>query len=175
MKKTLAIIAIVMLASLSVVGCVNYTNTTSSSPTPTATPTATPAANADYNAYYTKIWEGSGFIVTQPFTKSINVRGNDIYMGIMKNATLANAIPMTVVQELTQSQAQAKQVYDNYVAAKQNEGFNLRSDWVAALTASIPGYTGVWVGQNGLQQFYVLYRYNPYVQSWEVTTEAGSY
>jgi hypothetical protein len=173
MKKTLAIIAIVMLASLSMVGCVNYTNTTSSSPTPTATPTATPAANADYSSYYTKTWQGSGFIVTQPFTQSTNVRGNDIYMGIMKNATLASTTPMTVVMELAKTEAQAKQVYDNYVSTQLNAGFTPRSDWIAALNASVPGYSGIWVGTYAQQQFYVLYRYNPYVQSWEVTTEAG--
>jgi hypothetical protein len=167
MKKTLAIIAIVMLASLSVVGCVSNTNTTSSSPTP--------AANADYSSYYTSTWQGTGFIVTQPFTKSTNVRGNDIYLGIMKNATLANAPPMTVVMELTTSEAQAKQVYDNYVATKLNEGLTLVPDQVAALNATVPGYNGIWVGQSGPQWFYALYRYNSNVQSWEVTTEAGSY
>ena len=96
-------------------------------------------------------------------------------MGIMKNATLANAPSMTVLTELTKSKAQAKQVYDNYVAAELNEGFSLRSDLVAAATATSPQYSGIWVGQNGLQQFWVLYQYNSDVQSWEVTTEAGSF
>jgi hypothetical protein len=134
----------------------------------------TPTANAGYSSYYTSTWQSGGFIVTQPFTKSTNVRGNDIYLGIIKNATLANAAPMTVVEELTKSEAQAKQVYDIYVTAETNEGFSLRSDWVAALNASSPGYNGIWIGQNGQQQFYVLYRYNSDVQSWEVTTEAGT-
>jgi hypothetical protein len=179
MKKTLAIISIVMLASLSVVGCVNNTNTTSSSPTPTApttTPTATPTANADYSSYYTTHWQGAGGIVTQPFTKAVNVRGNDIYTGSVKNATLSSAVPVTYVMEHTKSEAQSKQVYDNYVAAKLNEGFSLRSDWVAQWKAEPNiSYSGLWIGQNGPQQFYVFYRYNSEVSSWVVTTEAGSY
>ena len=151
MKKTLAIIAIVMLISLSVVGCVNYTNTTSSSPTPTSS-SPTPTANADYSSYYTKYWQSSGFIVTQPFTQSTNVRGNDVYLGIFKNATLSNAPSMTVVEELAKSEAQAKQVYDNYTAAKLNEGFSLRSDWVAQLKADPNNsqVNGLWVGQTEL-------------------------
>jgi hypothetical protein len=174
MKKTLAIIAILMLASLSVVGCVTYTNTTSSSPTPTA-PTATPTANADYSSYYNTYWQGSGGVVTQPFTKATNVRGNDIYTGILKNATLSNAPAMTYVMELTKSEAQSKQVYDNYIAAKLNEGFTVRSDWVAQWKAEPNDYKDIWIGQNGLQQFYVMYRYNSNVGSWEVTTEAGTF
>jgi hypothetical protein len=66
-------------------------------------------------------------------------------------------------------------VYDNYVATKLNEGFTLVPDQVAALNATVPGYNGIWVGQSGPQWFYALYRYNSNVQSWEVTTEAGSY
>lgn len=174
MRKTLVVTAIVMLASLSVVGCVSNTNTSSSSPTPTA-PTAAPTANADYSSYYTTSWQGAGGIVTQPFTKAVNVRGNDIYTGSVKNATLSSAVPFTYVMELTKSEAQSKQVYDNYVAAKQNEGFSLRSDWVAEWKAQPGNYTDIWIGTNGLQQFYVMYRYTPAVSSWEVTTEAGSF
>jgi hypothetical protein len=96
-------------------------------------------------------------------------------MGIMKNATLPNAVAMTDVMELTKSKEQAKQVYDNYVAAKQNEGFILRSDWVAAITAGKPKPADMWVGQNGQQQFGAYYHYNTDVQSWEVVTEAGSF
>jgi hypothetical protein len=77
--------------------------------------------------------------------------------------------------ELTKSEAQAKQVYDNYVAAKLNEGFSLRSDTVAEWKAEPNNYNGIWIGQNGPQWFYVMYEYNPNVHSWEVTTEAGSY
>ena len=171
-RKLLAIIVFAMIASLSVAGCFAATPTPVP---PSPIPTVTPTPSADYSSYYTSTWQGASFIVTQPFTKSTNVRGNDIYLGIMKNATLSDAPPVTTVMELTTGEAQAKQVYDNYVAAKLNEGFSLRSDWVAELNASIPGYSGIWVGQNGQQQFYVFYRYNSDVQSWEVTTEAGTF
>ena len=114
-------------------------------------------------------------IVERQFTKSTNERGNDVYMGVMRNATLSQSnAGVTTVMELTKSQAEAKQLYDKYVADKLNEGFTPRQDWIAAMKASDTGnYTNIWVGQNGLQQFYVLYRYNPAVISWELTTEAS--
>ncbi len=115
-----------------------------------------------------------GFIVTQPFIKSSDARGNDVYLGIVKNATLTNAIPMTVAIELTKSEAQAKQVFDSFVAAKLNAGFSVSSDQVAALNAD-PSirYDGIWIGQSGALYFDTFYRYNPDVNSWEVTTESG--
>ena len=175
MIKKVAVIALVIVASLSVAGC---TIGPTSSPTPTPTPTAAPtiAMPTDYSSYYTKMWQGAGGVVTQQFTKAINVRGNDIYTGIVKNATLSNAPPVTYVMEHTKSEAQSKQVYDNFVAAKINEGFSVRSDLVAAWKAEpVSPYTGIWIGQMGAQQFYVMYGYDSDVHSWVVTTEAGSY
>jgi hypothetical protein len=83
----LAIVAIVILASLSVVGCVNNTNTASPSPTAAAT-SPTPAANADYSSYFGTAWTSGNAIVMQPFTKGTNERGNDVYKGVTRNASL---------------------------------------------------------------------------------------
>ena len=126
---------------------------------------------ADYSSYYNRLWEGSGMIVDRPFSKSTSVRGNDVYMGIIRNATQPQAVGITTVEELTKSQNESKQLYDQYIASRLNEGFTLRPDWVARLNAS--GYNEVWSGQNGAHEFTVMYRYFPPVQSWEVTTEAS--
>jgi hypothetical protein len=77
--------------------------------------------------------------------------------------------------ELAKSKAQAKQVYDNFVATKRNEGFSLRFDVAAAWTAGPNNakYDGAWAGQNGFQWFNVFYRLSPDVHSWEVTTQAA--
>lgn len=82
---------------------------------------------------------------------------------------------MTNVIELTQSQADTKQLYDQTVAQKINEGFTPRSDWAAQMKAD-SSYTEVWAGVSQLtgQQFYVAYYYNSDVSpSWLFVTEAG--
>jgi hypothetical protein len=175
MLKKLAVIALVIVASLLVAGCT--TNTSSSStptPTPTPTSTSTSTSNLDYSSYYQKLWEGSGMIVERTFTKSTNVRGNDVYLGIMRNATLSQGTGVTTVMELTKSKNESTQLYDKYVSDKLAADFTPRSDWIAQFKASDTGnYTNIWIGQSGSQQFYVMYRYNPDVSSWELTTEAS--
>jgi hypothetical protein len=46
---------------------------------------------------------------------------------------LPGALDVTVVEELTQSQSQSKQLYDSCGAQELSEGFTLRPDWVAQL------------------------------------------
>jgi len=168
-KRFLAIIVLVMIASLSVAGCV--TNPSTSSPTPTATPTAT-----DYSSYFNKAFTSGNAIMAQPFTKGTNDRGNDVYKGVGRNSSLPESDAMTDVIELTQSQAAAKQLYDQAVAQKLSEGFTLRPDWVAETKASAPYMIEVWEGQQSVsgQAFIVEYYYDSNVSpSWLFMTEAG--
>ncbi len=168
-RLTVAIVVIVV-ASLSICGC---TSTTSPSPSPTAMVTNTTATTADYSSYYDKQWESAGLIITQPFTKSTNERGNDVYTGVAKNTSQSKMGSSTIVIELTSSQAAAKQIYDNYVSNKTKQGFTAHPEMTAGKAQL--GYTDMWVGAKGAnnsQLFYVMYRAGPAISLWEVTTEA---
>ncbi len=122
--KPIAVITVLLLivAALSVAGCtINLPSTSSPTPTPTSTPipaVSTPTPPADYSSYYNKLWERSGFIVERQFTKSTNARGNDVYMGIMRNTSLPQGRGVTTVIELTSSKAQSRQLYDKAVDDK---------------------------------------------------------
>ena len=176
-KSITAIIVLsLVVASLLVAGCtIGPTSTSSPTPTSTLTPTPTTTAPADLSSYFQKLWEGSGFIVERPFTKSTNARGNDVYTGVMRNTSLSQGSGVTTVEELTKSQSEVKQVYDKAVADKKSEGFIYRADEVARLTAdpTKAKLDGLWVGSSGNRWFYVMYYYNPKINSWELTTETA--
>jgi hypothetical protein len=109
----------------------------------------------------------------RPFTKSTNDRGNDVYKGITRNASAPQSYKYTTVIELTKSESEAKRLHDQLVSQKQNEGFTLRSDWVAQYTAQFPFYKDVWMGQYGSQNFQVMYvyEYSP-ANSWALITQS---
>ena len=135
-----------------------------------ASASATP--NADYSSYVTSQFENANSTVVQPFTKSTNERGDDVYTGIARNPSASSAV--TTMVELTKSEAGAKQLYDQTVAQKQSQGFTLRSDWVAQDMAQNPSIIEDWAGQQSStgQQFFIWYVYDSHVASWMFTTEA---
>ena len=172
-KKVAVIVALVMITSLSAAGCTFPISTSSPTPTTSTSSSPTPTPQADYSSYFGKMYQAGGFFLDTPFTKSINSRGNDVYMGSMRNTSLPGTKGVTVVEELTKSQAEAKQLYDKYVSNKLNEGYTSYPKEVASWT----GYDGKWFGASDsyyTHQFYVLYKYNNGVNSWEVTTEASN-
>ena len=112
----------------------------------------------------------------QPFTKSTNDRGDDVYKGTARNSSLPQSAGMTIVAELNNSQDAAKSLYDQTVAQKLSEGFTAQPDYATAYKAEFPSVTEVWVGvsQQTGQEFYVMYYYDSNVSpSWVFTTEAG--
>jgi thiol-disulfide isomerase/thioredoxin len=134
---------------------------------------AKPTLSADYSSYFDKLWESGIAIVDRPFTKSTNMRGNDVYKGMTRNASLPESMKTTTVVELTKSQAEAKQLYDQTVAQKTNEGFTLRPDWVADTKASYPNLIEYWAGGYYGRQFFISYSYDSYVASWLFVTQAS--
>ena len=144
--------------------------------TPTPIPTViTPTPPPDYSSYFDQSFESGTSIMDRPFTKSINSRGNEVYKGVVRNASLPKDRGMTTVVELTTSKAQAKLLYDQTVAQKIKEGFTPRYDWIAQDKAAWPWVTEDWTGQlygNG-QQFGVRYLYSSELLSWELITQAG--
>jgi hypothetical protein len=172
MIKKVAVIALVIVASLSVAGC-TVGPTSSPTPTPTPAPTiSTPTPQADYSTVFNKEWQAIGFFLDTPFTKSTNIRGNDVYMGSARNTSLPGQKGVTVVEELTKSEAEAKQLFDKYVSNKLNEGYTPYPKEVAGWP-----YKAAWFGATDpyyTHQFYAMYRYEGGVNSWAVTTQASN-
>lgn len=142
---------------------------------PTAT-VATPTPSADYSSYFNTAFTSGNAIVVQPFTKGTNNRGNAVYKGVTRNSSLPASQAMTNVIELTQSQADAKQLYDQTVAQKLSEGFTAQPNAAALFKAGYPFYTEVWIGvsQQTGQVFYVMYYSDSHISpSWLFMTEAG--
>jgi hypothetical protein len=142
-----------------------------------ATPTLVASTpTTDYSRYF-DTWFGSGnAIMMRPFTKSTNERGNDFYTGVMRNSSLSERYAVTVVVELTKSKDQAKLLYDQTVAQKQNEGFVARPDWIAQVKGEFPYLAEDWEGQqySSEQTISVSYHYDSYPSSWLFCTQAGS-
>lgn len=157
-KQLLAIIVLVMIASLSVAGCtVGFPSTSSPTPTQTAT---TPTPSADLSSYLTNASESGNFIMERPFTKSINERGNDVYKGVGRNATLPGSSSVTVVVEVTKSQAEAKQLHDSQVSGKLSEGYTPDPTAAAKYQANNPGTVAAWAGTYGADNFLCYYYYD---------------
>ena len=78
--------------------------------------------------------------------------------------------------EPTQSQADAKQLYDQMVAQQLSAGFTAQPNLAAAYKAEFPYVTEVWAGQHSQSGnlFYVFYYYDTNVSpSWLFVTDAG--
>jgi len=162
---TAIVVLLLVVASLLVAGCTSNKSPSSSTSTPTPIP-----AQADYSSFFDWSYRAGGFFLDTPFTKSTNVRGNDVYMGSIRNTSLPGQKGVTVVEELTNSQTEAKQLYDKYVSNKLSEGYTSYPQEVANWK-----YDGKWFGATDpTHQFYVLYRYSTDVNSWVVTTQASN-
>jgi hypothetical protein len=146
-KKMVAIIALVIVASLSVAGCT--TNKTSSTVN-------------DYSSFYNKAW--TDVVIEKPFYKNTSVRGNDLYVGVIRNAS-GETYTGTISFEHVGSQAEAAHVYKETVASNINDGyvpnaFNTSADYPTPIER--------WQGDNGNRHMYVAYYYSPDVSSWVV-------
>jgi len=177
-KKTPAIIALILVASLSVAGCTVGPSSTSS-PTPTSTPTSTTTsapiqAPADYSSALTAQYESYGLTMERPFTKSTNARGNDVYKGVGRNATVPGSPSVTIVIEKTKSKAEAKSVYNATIAAKLKEGYKANRTLAATYKAT-KAYEEVWVGNHSVNWFMCNYGQNLILHSLTFSQESYSY
>lgn len=170
-KKAPVIVALILIASLSAAGCTVGLPSTSS-PTPTSTTTSTPIQTpADYSSALTRQLESYNFIMEQPFTKSTNTRGNDVYKGVARNATVPGSKNVTFVIEKTKSKAEAKNVYNATVAAKLKEGYKANRTDAAAYKAT-KAYEEVWVGNYSRLWFMCNYGQNYILHGWAFTQES---
>jgi hypothetical protein len=131
----------------------------------------------DYSSYFNTLFSGGTMMIKEPFTKGTSESGNDIYKGVTKNSSAVGNYAYTTTVELTQSQADAKTVYDTTVAQKLNGGFTAMPNEAASYKANaqVP-YVEVWVGQSATtgDLVYVMYWQDTNVQpSWLCETSAG--
>jgi hypothetical protein len=175
-RKVPAIVALILIASLSAAGCTVGLPSTSS-PTPTSTTTSTTTSTpiqtpADYSSALTRQLESYNFIMEQPFTKSTNTRGNDVYKGVARNATVPGSKNVTFVIEKTKSKAEAKNVYNATVAAKLKEGYKANRTKAAAYEAT-KAYEEVWVGNYSRLWFMCNYgQKNLILHGWAFSQES---
>jgi len=128
---------------------------------------------SDLSKYYDNQF-GSGppghkFVIEKSFSKSTNERGNDVYIGVIRNETLPKNFAITVIVELTKSETQAKQLYADSVTKKAIEGYSPQLDFVR----NWGGYNDIWDGFNPQgNEFLAMYEYSNYTESWEFTIES---
>jgi len=89
----------------------------------------------------------------------------------------------TVVIEMTKSQAEAKQLFDQMVAQKISEGYIVQNDTIANRKAANLNLTNVWAGTHtgptsdgGYDfgsEFRVEYFYNSHTSSWPLMIQTG--
>jgi hypothetical protein len=132
MIKKVAIIALVIVASLSVAGCtvgLPITSSPTPTPTPTPVPTATPSPKAtpsqpkgeedDTSRQLTDLVKGEGLSVVTPFTKQINKNGNPVYSGTFTDGKYSYNGSI----EKCKSSDDSLRSYDDQVAQYKNRGF----------------------------------------------------
>ena len=127
-------------------------------------PTATVAPPIDYSSHYNTGY-GSGAVIVTPFYLMTSARGNDLYVGVVRNFSQQSA-HNTITLEHCTSEAQAAQIYQKAVTDATNEGY------VARATAyPFPAVQG-WQGDRGLSFKSVAYYQDPHVgNAWVVETQ----
>jgi hypothetical protein len=122
-KKVVAIIALVMIASLCVAGC---TVTNTGNPSPSETQNATPlyqitttTTNATSNAI-TDSYASAGYDIIKPFTSGTNQYGNDVYAGVVRDnsshlSIYEHNITIEIMKNKSETLERGTQMRDNYV------------------------------------------------------------
>lgn len=155
---TAIIVLLLVVASLSVAGCtVGIPNT--SSPTPTGT---TPSPLADYSSFYDKQW--SDRVIEKPFYKTLSNDGNDLYVGVIQNASRVGT--STVTFEHVTSQNEAANIFKNIVANAKSAGYT-EMPYTPPSSYQVVGH---WLGWNDVMRkhTYTQYYYGSEVNSWVV-------
>jgi hypothetical protein len=179
--KATVIIAFILIVSLSAAGCAGLPST--SSPTATSTTTSATTSNttttsADYSSAFTELYKSYNLTMVQPFKKSTNSRENDVYTGVVRNATVPSSPNVTIVIEKTKSKTEAKNVYNATVAAKLKEGYKANGTSAAAYRAT-KAYQEVWAGNYSVNWFMCNYGQNSdpalILHSWVFSQESYRY
>jgi hypothetical protein len=127
-KKLLAIIVLVTVASLSIAGCT--VSTTSPSNNGSVSP-ASPSSN-DHSSHFTAAYSVDT-IASSPFTKT-TIGGHDTYVGTVED--LAKTMIYTTTIEVMPSESAAQNLYSSHILEKTNDGYMPTSTPKDAVTGS---------------------------------------
>ncbi|MGZ4932284.1 MAG: hypothetical protein ACXV5D_09400 [Halobacteriota archaeon] len=114
-RKVAVVVFIVMMTSLSIAGC------TSSSTSNTSSTSGTNVT--DYSDHYNKAM--GDWIIEKPFYKTTSDRGNDLYMGVARNAS--SQYSHTLAYEHVKTEDDATVVFDTLVTQAQDSGYTEKS------------------------------------------------
>ena len=160
LKKVAAIIVLVMVASLSVVGCT--VNTTSPSSTPTPTP--------DYSSHFADKLVANGATTITPMT----LASNNTYVGTYQMINETVTIQITTMG----SESAAKSQYGALLLEKTNEGFVSRNATYASGYGALTVFGTTTAGWDGIKMnnvysgtdFDIMYGHNSDINVWYVAT-----
>ena len=172
-KKFLAIIVLVMVASLAVAGC-TVTNTSNPSPTATQSPSSiyqikTTATNAT-SAVITDDYAKGGYDIVKPFIVGTDQYGNTVYAGLVRDNSSSHVTvyehnitieimkgkPETITRAAQLRDVYVKQGY--YIPGNLSSGTNLISgnDPTRALTITLCDPNSSCISYYTLNRFMVI-------------------
>ncbi len=146
MWRQIIALILVVLASSSIAGCI--------------------VGATDYSGYYDKAWGDR--VVEKSFRKTTNDRGNDLYVGVVRNATTNYSATMSL--EHVKTQTDAAKIYADTVASAKNDGYI--SGAFSSSDVKQDSLVDRWQGTKLLSYMYVTYYYNNDVKSWVVYTHS---
>jgi hypothetical protein len=128
-------------------------------------PTATAATN--YSSRYDTAY-GSGAVVVTPFYLTTSARGNDLYVGAVRNFSQQSRVN-TITLELCTSETEAAQIYQTTVANATKAGYVARATVPSGFPAPA---VQAWHGDYGFSYKMVAYYQDQSVgNAWVVETQ----
>ncbi len=123
-KKLLAILGLVMIASLSIAGCTVTTTNSNSSQNQVQFPPSG-QGTSDVSKAITDNYASNGYEIVKPFVKATNQYGNVVYTGVVNDATATHLSPYqhNVTIELMKNKTETKQRVSQLAAIYSQQGY----------------------------------------------------
>ena len=97
--------------------------------------------------YYNGLWTHRGSVIEKPFNWTTSDRGNDLFVGVVRNASSQSTT--TISYEHVNSQSQAASVFQEIVTAAKNNGYKERPS-NSTDPNTLPYADEYWLGVNNL-------------------------
>jgi hypothetical protein len=107
------------------------------------------------------------------------MRANEVYRGVIRNASQPGSKSLKIVIELTKSQNEAKQLFNQQVAEKTSQGYVFDSAGTANFKASeksaFVDINDIWIGGDSAgHSFLVAIENNSQLHKWLLITQAAN-
>lgn len=137
--KIATILAVISIVAITVVGCSVLILVISDFNRPHGFPSKI--------EYYTTLWTDRGSVIEKPFRETTSDRGNDLFVGVVRNASRQSTT--TISYEHVNSQSQAASVFQEIVTAAKNNGYKERPS-NSTDPNTLPYADEYWLGVNNL-------------------------